>query len=344
MTASRPESKGRAPVTVRSGIRPAPVGVGKPPAPAHEAAQDEMLYLAGRPSLGGFVRYVRNHAHGPPDKGALVDQWRSARGYVAALERSEPGAADRPTMGRLGPRYQPLLEEFFKNPLVRHTFNTVPTDIVLVPLDRLVVYQKHIDLTFVRQLRERLGDPRDEEAVFRACLLNDHPRPPVTWSGVARDRFVFLSPSNDLRYLGATPLTPDQLSGWGPRGAVVGVVGIAVGFGTNFLNALYVGDRLILNNGSHRAYALRESGVTRVPCVVQHIPDRDALEAVAPKHVLRRPELYLDHPRPPMLRDYFDPRLRTTFRAHRRVRQVTVRFQVEESFVPALDLGHLRRP
>ena len=304
----------------------------------------EGLYLAGRPALRDYVQYVRGHAISPPDRGTLVEQWQAAHSFVNTLERVEAGAADSPTMEALGPRHEPLLLEFFKDPIVRLGFNTLPTDIVIVSLDRLVVYQKHIDLTFARQLCDELGDDPDEQTVFRACLNWTHPQPPVSWSSVQKGAYVFLSPSSDMRFLGATSLRPEQLAGQATRGAMVGMVGISVGFGSNFLNAFYAGGRLILNNGSHRAYALRAAGITHVPCIVQHVAGRDELDLVAPEAVRRDPALYLDHPRPPMLKDYFHPQLHTIMPLKRRVKQVTVRFQVEESYIPALDDGRAPDP
>jgi hypothetical protein len=101
------------------------------------------------------------------------------------------------------------------------------------------------------------------------------------------------------------------------------------------MNAFHAAGRLILNNGSHRAYALREAGVTHVPCVIQQIAGLEELSLVAPGAVRRRPRLYLEHRRPPMLRDYFDPQLRSIVPSVRRLRQVTVRFRIEESLIPA---------
>jgi hypothetical protein len=303
-------------------------------------ADEERIYLAGRPSLRGFVRYVQAHARDPVDRASLVELWQAARARLTALERQEAGAADRPQIADLPRRYEPLLLEFFKNPLVRRSFNTLPTDIVLVPLDQLVVYQKHIDLAHVRRLRERLGSEVDEAAVFRMCLPSEPPRAPVSWSGARKGQFVFLSPSNDLRYLGVSAVQPEHLAGPASRGSLVGMVGLAVGFGCNLMNAFHAAGRLILNNGSHRAYALREAGVTHVPCIIQQLAGLEELGLVAPAQVRRRPRLYLEHPRPPMLRDYLDPRLRTLVRSVRRLRQVTVRFRVEEASVPALDPGH----
>jgi hypothetical protein len=109
-----------------------------------------------------------------------------------------------------------------------------------------------------------------------------------------------------------------------------------VGFGSNFLNAVSAEGRLILTNGSHRAYALRHLGVTHAPCIVQHAKNRDELELVASSQVRKDPDLYLKVPRPSMLPDYFHPELQITLPVHQRTRQVTVRFEVDEEFVPLL--------
>jgi hypothetical protein len=156
----------------------------------------------------------------------------------------------------------------------------------------------------------------------------------VKWARGRGNVFVFTSPSNDLRFLGTMPLEPGDIQHHAPPGNLV--VGIAAGFGANLMNAIYAERRLILNNGTHRAYALRRLGVTHVPCIVQHVPSRDALDVVGPSAVRRDPDVYLRQPRPPMLKDYFDARLYTVMAARRRLRQITVRFEVEENSVPAL--------
>jgi hypothetical protein len=102
------------------------------------------------------------------------------------------------------------------------------------------------------------------------------------------------------------------------------VVAIAVGYGANFLAAAHVEGRLILWNGSHRAYALRAAGHTHVPCLIKGVSRRDELEAEGQPDVNANPERYLTAPRPPILRDYFDDQLRLIAHVQPTVRQVQV--------------------
>jgi hypothetical protein len=296
---------------------------------------DETLYLIGRPTLKQFHRFVRHQAVNPDCEGVLTEEWNIASDYIRSLAQEEAGLADDPVITRLGAEYEPLLIEFLKDPLVQNGFNTVPTEVALIELDRLVVYQKHIDLTYIRQLRKRISSAPSMEEIFRTCLPYDHPQAPVKWLKQG-DKFIFMSPSNDLRFLGTMPLRPDNIVDYAPPGDLVSAIGLALGFGSNFLNAAYFNKRLILQNGSHRAYALREMGVTHVPCIIEHVSSAEELEVVASSEVRENPDLYLKHPRPPMLRDYFNLRLRKVMLVHRQLRQITVKFEVEESFAPAM--------
>src|ERR1051325_1302388 len=299
---------------------------------------DDYVYLIGRPTLRGFLNFVRTRTPGGrrADLGALTDEWRAAAPYIQKLEKSEAGCADHPAIQPLPGHLEPLREHFMRNPLVEHGFNTVPTQVGVVELDRLVVYQHHIDLSYVAALKEKLGPSPGDEEIFQLCLPAEPPRPPAKWARVHRDTYVFTSPSNDLRFLRAMPLNPQNITDFPPPGALVGVVGLAVGFGSNFLSVISAFDRLILHNGSHRAFTLRDLGHTHAPCVIQHVYSREELNVIASSAVAERPDVFVGLKRPPMLQDYFDPKLRKILPVIRRLRQVTVKFQVDEGYVPAM--------
>ena len=302
---------------------------------APQADADEYLYLIGQPTLKQFLRFVKDRAIDPEGSGDLTEEWKAASRVMRKLEKEEAGIANNPSIEPVSPDNE-LLLEFLRTPLVRNGFNTVPTEVAYVNLNELVVYQHHIDLTFVRRLEQKLKPSPTEEETFRFCLPNEPGQPPAKWSRLHRDTYVFVSPSNDLRFLGVMPLEGKYIRGYPHPGNLVGVVGLAVGFGSNFLNAICAEGRLILNNGSHRAYALREMGITRVPCIVQHVSCREELNVLACTAVTDAPNFFLKQPRPMMLKDYFDPRLRKILPVHKRTRQVTLKFEIDDGFVPSL--------
>ena len=296
---------------------------------------EQTLYLAGRPTLKQYLRFMKNNAAEPVAAATLTDQWNAANEHIRVLEKDEAGAADNPAITKLGQGYDALLRELLKDPLIQNGFNSVPTEIALIDLGRAVVYQKHIDLEFVARLRKKLEPAPTRDQIFRTCLPYDHPQPPVKWSRHHRNSFVFVSPSNDLRYLGTMKLHRENIKNYPPPGDLVGVIGLAVGFGSNFLNGFYAENRLVIHNGSHRAYTLFEMGITHVPCIIQHVANRHELNAIAASEIMEDPDYYLRSPRPPMLKDYFNPKLRTIIKTRPQLRQVTVKFEVDDGFIPS---------
>ncbi|MEX2173336.1 MAG: hypothetical protein WD872_03180, partial [Pirellulaceae bacterium] len=145
---------------------------------------------------------------------------------------------------------------------------------------------------------------------------------------------VFVSEANDLRFLESICLGPDQLVNYSAVGPLAGVVGLVVGYSSNYLNVVAVENRFVLNNGYHRAYALRELGVTHVPCVIQRVTRREELEVVGTGALRRTPDLYLQQRRPPVFKDFFEPKLRKIVALAPKARQVRITFTIEEISVP----------
>jgi len=143
-----------------------------------------------------------------------------------------------------------------------------------------------------------------------------------------------LSASTDFRFLEAQVLRPESVPCFDSSGRPVAILGLSVGYGSNFMNVLHVENRLVLGNGSHRAYALRELGILQVLCLIQHVTRRDELELVASGDFAANPDRYLKSARPPMLRDYFDPALRKIVPVCRKNRAVRVQFGVEQTDIP----------
>ena len=148
-------------------------------------------------------------------------------------------------------------------------------------------------------------------------------------------RFEFQCESTDFRFHKPVLLRPDQLSGYESFGPVAGIVGLVVGFGSNFLNVISVGKRLMLNNGYHRACALRAMGYTHVPCIIQTATRADELGVIAKREVADDAAFYFESARPPLLKDYFDPHIRKPVPVRKRVSRIEVSFEIRDHLVEA---------
>lgn len=145
---------------------------------------------------------------------------------------------------------------------------------------------------------------------------------------------MFSSPSPDFRFLGGylKDISEDDIKAGEAGGMPIASVVLLVGYGAAPTNVLSVGKRLILNNGFHRAYALRSIGYTFMPAVVQRVthPDLELGQVIngLPKEYL------IGSPRPSMVKDFFDERLVTKLRVKARLRTIKVAWGAEQLSVP----------
>src|SRR5262249_25056630 len=115
------------------------------------------------------------------------------------------------------------------------------------------------------------------------------------------------------------------------------LIGIYVGLGVNFLSGFRTkGGRVVLSNGSHRAFALRASGITHAPFLVADITRDEEFDLVTPPELKQRPDQYLKDARPPLLKDYFTPALYKVIRASRRHQLLQIQITLQESEIGAL--------
>jgi hypothetical protein len=233
----------------------------------------------------------------------------------------------------LDPALAGLAAEVQAHPHFRRNFDTLPTEFRMVELDRLIVDQMHVTYNHVTAVAARLGPEPDAHAVFGLCFPLDEPAAPVQVQQLGSHRWVLRSPSMDLRFHEARLLAPAQLGGYEAYGAIAGIVGLVVGFGCNFLTAVRVGRRHLLVNGYHRAVALRALGLTHAPCIVQTATCADELELAARSRVAERAEFYFESARPPLLRDFFDPKLRRLLPLRPRTRHIELSFEVRDHLV-----------
>jgi hypothetical protein len=312
------------------------------PASAFDAESIESIrtvdevWLLGQPPLSDYLDFVRHWVIGgaTADRAALTDEWRAANDYYHELEQAEAGIADRVGCRELDPELAAMAAEVMVDARYRQAFDTVPSSFGMVELDQLVIFQPHVTSQHVEALKAQLGPAPDPAALFRFCFPLGRSEPPVRIRQAGSRRYLFSSRSADFRFHEGLVLRPEQVHDYDTFGSVGGILGLVVGFGPNFLSAVRSDNRLILHNGYHRAYALRELGITHAPCVIETVTRRDELDVVAKDDVCQKPAFYLKAARPPLLKDFFDPKIRKVLRIERSVRVVEVSYEVREFELP----------
>jgi len=158
---------------------------------------------------------------------------------------------------------------------------------------------------------------------------------PIQHLEVAANTHVFSSPNSDIRFLGAfvKHLTYEDLEyavlGGLPAAAIIA----SIGYGGALVNVIRVGNRVVLNNGFHRVYALRSMGVTEIPVVVQQVQN---MQLEFPEQVAGLPKAYLlGVPRPVLMKDFFEPEFAITLKVRERIKIVTVGIGLNQHEVPS---------
>ena len=200
----------------------------------------------------------------------------------------------------------------------------------MVELDRLVIYQTHINREFSETLQSALGKDPDPESLFRFCMPPKSPDDGVQIRRIGSSRYVFSSESTDFRAHSPTLLSPKQINDFNTFGPLSGMLGLGVGFGSNYLTAIRAEDRVLLHNGYHRAHAMRALGITHAPCILQTATRLDELEIAAKSMVLDDPDFYFGSARPPLLKDFFDANIYREFSVFKTRKMIEISFDIKD--------------
>ncbi|GFE79587.1 hypothetical protein GCM10011487_15870 [Steroidobacter agaridevorans] len=315
--------------TQASAIDPGQRGLTLRSVPAPE--RHEELWLLGQPPLWKYLDFAEHSTTtgAQLDRSELAEEWRIANDYYQELERTQAGIANSGAHRELEAEFAPQAAQVRAHPHYRRAFDTLPTSIMQVELDKLIVTQTHVTRTFVERLVARIGSAPELQTLFRLCLPLETPTPSVQICSLGSHRYVFRCESTDLRFHETTVLRPQQLVGYHSFGTVAAVLGIVVGFGCDFFNGVRVGNRIVLHNGYHRAVALRTLGLTHAPCIVQTATRVDEIQAAVKGRAAENPEFYFESARPPLLQDFFDARLRKILPLRAQTQLVEVKMEIK---------------
>jgi len=263
----------------------------------------------------------------------VADRWRQAARRMQELVATEAGAAEQVCVEDPPADLIPRLQELEGDPLFKASFSVVPSTVRVVEIDRLIAPQREVNLDYVEGLKEGVQS-RTLSDLVEFCLVPRSLPPPVSLLQTAPNEIVFSSPSQDLRFLGGfpKPLEEGDVAVAHFGGQPVQAVVLLIGFGAAPINVWASGRRLVLNNGFHRIMALRSLGIDRAPVVVQTATNP---ELEFPAQVQGLPRSYLlQHPRPVLVRDFFDEALIVELRLKPRMKTVKLAWVPDSGVVP----------
>jgi hypothetical protein len=264
-------------------------------------------------------------------KQGIKADWRAAAQVFQEIREREAGEADRIEIRALSAAAAARAEILRADPTFANTFPNYPVSFEEVELDKLVACQRIVHTEYVDETSARFE--RSDRDLIDLCLVPGRDTTQVVVGRTASNAFTASSVNPGLRFLGAfdQPFSPGLLTRT-PSAQPIHAVILLLGYGSTTVNAFRVRDRLILNNGFHRLYALRRLGVTHVPMVIQRITHP---EVELPTNLNELPREYLvNNPRPALLKDFFDDRLTCLITQRSFLKAIQVAWALNEGLVP----------
>ena len=277
------------------------------------------------------MQFVRQRAIGgrERDEYEVAQLWRESAAYFETLQNTQSAAIQKPIVLPLAKSVQKHIDQLTQLGSFKSTFSSVPIAFGLVPLHQLVCSQFDITVSTLSALKKSITVKASPISLAKLCLPLAPALDACVLGRETSAEYIFHSDSHDLRYLGAQIVDAADIKNYHPKGHATAAIVLGVGFSTNVLNVIRYADRLVLNNGYHRALALLALGYTHAPCVIQVCTHWGDVEMSAMSEVSENAPLYFTKARPPLLRDYLDKKLTSQWPLRRVKRQLTLKITKE---------------
>ena len=304
------------------------------------AGCDEVLHLMGSTGLADFMAYARDcielsanrveaaSAMSPMD---LAEAWRDAAQVYQALAETDAYPVEVPGVFPLPDTMQEHCQAFLGKAHIQREFDRVPIALAMVPLEYLIAMQPRLNMGTANSADVGTGSISDASLV-QICLPHEAPPHRLQVLQKSADGITFAADNHDVRLLQAHTVSGASIN-LSTRGHVEQVLALAVGFSSNVLNVIRYQNRLVLNNGYHRAFALLRRGVTHAPAVIQVCRHWEDVGLVGSTEVYENGSVYFERERPPLLKDFVDRRLCMAFAMPRSRKYVRIRYQVETGYL-----------
>jgi hypothetical protein len=208
------------------------------------------LSLVGFLDQEGAINYLLNDCKPESeDKAALIDQWEAAKVKLGVVPVANAG---RPDIRPIPVEQQGYVQKVLARPVFQREWRGVA--IALVEIDLLLAHQISIDLDRATRSCGMLSSPPNLGDLLAICLPLSLPNEQLKIVH-GENSLLLKSPNLNMRIHRGINNPP--------------FMGIQFGVSTPFVHVARFGGRCYLCDGYHRAFRLRELGVTHMPCVLR---------------------------------------------------------------------------
>jgi hypothetical protein len=225
----------------------------------------------------------------PEADGSPIQLWRRSADAVARLPLTPPAAG----VEVLDNGALPIIDEIKARPTYRkHYESFADYQFCMVPVNSLLAPQWLADMDYIDELSRRISSDAGIEEQIRFAMAEGVITEPI----IAGPQVIFTSQGRDLH---AEQIPSVRQVGTGEYEIVV-----RASSRPNYIQAVAIGNRLLLTNGVHKVCALFLRGYTHVPCVLRRI-SRIEESGLNLQTTLLRPEL-LGGARPAQVVDFLN--------------------------------------
>ena len=297
---------------------------------------ERIIHLYGAVSQPEIINFLRTQCefNDPSELAEIVHSWSKAAAEFSKLPADQSDLPEAVSVEEIPHEFASLVDKVAQSALFRNSFSLLPYSFKVIDLDHLVAPQRYVNLSYIEKLAESFPVEMGMDYLIDYCLRGGSPPSAPSELQLGPNVYSYKSGSTDFRFLGGYPkrLTDDDLEYALGGGQPVAALLLFVGYGSPAVNVFQVGKRLILNNGFHRLFALRRSGVLKAPVVVQQITNW-SLEL--PAQITGIPTTYLvTTPRPSLLKDFFSPSISRELPMKSRDRSVQIQWNVNQVDLP----------
>lgn len=259
----------------------------------------------------------------------ILESWQDANDFLHKLETDESEAANNNNTFDLN---SDLIKQIEQTQFINRSSSKPPKEFKWVEIDTLIAVQRKIFLDHVDKLDKIIPKKLSEEQLIKICLAPQKLISPPELLRVDKTTFSFKSPTNDFRFLGGylkRQITPDDIQLTNVRGFPTHVITLFVGYPSGLIKVSSANGRLILRNGYHRVYLLKKRGIKKIPVLVTFYENFES-EFPSELHELEK-DYVLNHPRPTLMRDFFNEKLTRVFKRKKTDKVVEIKWESTES-------------